>query len=75
MTTLLNRITYNPDQCGGRPCLRGMRIRVKDVLDMLAEGATPEGILADFPDLEAADIQACIAYAARYLDHAVLVTP
>ncbi len=51
-----------------------MRIRVKDVLDMLAEGATPEQILADFPDLEAADIQACIAYAARYLDHSVLVT-
>lgn len=70
----MNRITINPNQCGGRPCIRGMRIRVKDVLDMLAEGATPEQILADFPDLEAADIQACIAYAARYLDHSVLVT-
>ena len=70
----MNRITINPNQCGGRPCIRGMRIRVKDALDMLAEGATPEQILADFPDLEAADIQACIAYAARYLDHSVLVT-
>jgi len=70
----MNRITINPNQCGGRPCVRGMRIRVKDVLDMLAEGATPEQILADFPDLEAADIQAYIAYAARYLDHSVLVT-
>jgi len=70
----MNRITINPNQCGGRPCIRGMRIRVKDVLDMLAEAATPEEILADFPDLEAADIQACIAYAARYLDHSVLVT-
>jgi uncharacterized protein (DUF433 family) len=50
-----------------------MRIRVKDVLDMLADGATQEEILADFPDLEAADIQACIAYAARYVDHAVLL--
>jgi len=70
----MNRITINPNQCGGRPCVRGMRIRVKDVLDMLAEGATAEQILADFPDLEAADIQACIAYAARYLDHSVLVT-
>jgi uncharacterized protein (DUF433 family) len=70
----MNRITINPNQCGGRPCIRGMRIRVKDVLDMLAEGATAEQILADFPDLEAADIQACIAYAARYLDHSVLVT-
>ena len=70
----MNRITINPNQCGGRPCIRGMRIRVKDVLDMLAEGAAPAEILADFPDLEAADIQACIAYAARYLDHSVLVT-
>ena len=68
----MNRITINPNQCGGRPCVRGMRIRVKDVLDMLAEGATPEEILADFPDLEAEDLQACIAYAARYLDHSVL---
>jgi uncharacterized protein (DUF433 family) len=70
----MNRITINLNQCGGRPCIRGMRIRVKDVLDMLAEGATPEEILADFPDLEAADIQASISYAARYLDHSVLVT-
>lgn len=70
----LERITINPDQCGGRPCVRGMRIRVKDVLDMLAGGATQQEILADFPDLEADDLRACIAYAARYLDHAVLVT-
>ncbi len=70
----MNRITIDPEQCGGRPCIRGMRIRVKDVLDMLAEGATQGEILADFPDLEAADIQACIAYAARYVDHPVWVT-
>lgn len=69
----LERVTINPNQCGGRPCVRGMRIRVKDVLDMLAGGAAQEEILADFPDLEAEDIRACIAYAARYLDHAVLV--
>lgn len=50
-----------------------MRIRVKDVLDMLAGGASPEEILADYPDLEADDIRACVAYAARYLDHSVLV--
>lgn len=68
----MNRITTNPNQCGGKPCIRGMRIRVKDVLDMLAGGATREEILADFPDLEAADIQASIAYAARYVDHPVL---
>jgi uncharacterized protein (DUF433 family) len=69
--TELGRITIDPKQCGGRPCIRGMRIRVKDVLDMLAEGATQEEILGDFPDLEAEDIRACIAYAAQYLDQAV----
>ena len=69
---LLQRITVEPGKCGGRPCIRGMRIRVKDVLDMLAEGATQEEILSDFPDLETEDIRASIAYAARYLDHAVL---
>ena len=68
-----DRITINPQQCGGRPCVRGMRIRVKDVLDMLAGGASPEEILADYPDLEADDIRACVAYAACYLDHPVLV--
>ena len=66
------RITVEPGKCGGRPCIRGMRIRVKDVLDMLADGATPTEILADFPDLEPEDIQAAIAYAARYVDHPVL---
>lgn len=71
--TLLDRITVNPQQCGGRPCIRGMRIRVRDVLDMLAEGATQEELLADYPDLEAEDIRAAIAYAARYLGHPVLV--
>jgi uncharacterized protein (DUF433 family) len=69
----MERITINPAQCGGRPCIRGMRIRVKDVLDMLAEGASPEQILRDFPDLQPEDIQASIAYAAKYLDHAVVV--
>jgi uncharacterized protein (DUF433 family) len=66
----LDRITINPNQCGGRPCIRGMRIRVKDVLDMLAGGATQEEILQDFPDLEAEDIRACLAYAASHLDAA-----
>lgn len=69
----MERITINPAQCGGRPCVRGMRIRVKDVLEMLAGGAKEEEILADFPDLQREDIQACIAYAARYLDHPVVV--
>jgi uncharacterized protein (DUF433 family) len=69
----MERITINPAQCGGRPCVRGMRIRVKDVLEMLAGGAKEEEILADFPDLQREDLQACIAYAARYLDHPVVV--
>lgn len=68
-----NRITFNPNQCGGRPCIRGMRIRVKDVLDMLAGGATEQEILQDFPYLEAADIRACLEYAAAQLDHAVIM--
>jgi uncharacterized protein (DUF433 family) len=69
----MDRITVNPEQCGGRPCIRGMRIRVKDVLDMLAEGATEDEILSDFPDLEREDIRACFSYAARFFDHPVLV--
>lgn len=64
MFRAVERITINPEQCGCRPCIRGMRIRVKDVLDMLAGGATAEEILADYPDLEAEDIRACLAYAA-----------
>ncbi len=70
----MNRITFNPEQCGGRPCIRGMRIRVKDVLDLLAAGVTEAEILADFPDLEAEDIQACLAFAAEEADHPVLVS-
>ncbi len=68
----LHRITVDPEQCGGRPCLRGLRIRVKDVLDLLAAGATREEILADYPPLEDADITAAIEYAARQSDHPVL---
>ena len=70
--SLMNRIAFNPARCGGRPCIRGMRIRVKDVLDMLAGGAAPEKILQDFPDLEMEDIRACFAFSAAYLDHPVI---
>ena len=66
------RITHNPKQCGGRPCIRGMRIRVTDVLDLLANGLSTEQILAELPDLEAEDVQACLRYASRCLDHPVL---
>ncbi len=59
------RITFNPAQCGGRPCIRGMRIRVSDILEMLAEGVSAENILADFPDLEPEDISAALRFAAK----------
>jgi uncharacterized protein (DUF433 family) len=64
----LTRITQIPGQCGGKPCIRGMRIRVSDILEMMAENVTAEEILADFPDLEPADIQACLLFAARRTD-------
>ena len=66
------RITINPDQCGGRPCIRGMRIRVIDVLDLFAAGLSAEQILAEMPDLEMDDLKAALNYAARRLDHPVL---
>jgi uncharacterized protein (DUF433 family) len=69
---LLERITVEPGKCGGRPCIRGMRIRVTDILGMLAEGVPHEEILKDFPYLEPDDIKAALAYAARQSDHAVL---
>lgn len=71
MSTLLERITINPQQCGGRPCIRGMRIRVSDVLDLFAAGLSAEEILAEMPDLEADDLKASLTYAARKLNHPV----
>ena len=67
------RITFNPEQCGGRPCVRGMRILVKDLLDLLASGVSETEILAGFPYLERDDIAACLEYAAAELEHPVLV--
>lgn len=69
----MNRITINPEQCGGRPCVRGMRIRVSDVLDLFAAGLSADQILEELPDLEREDLAACLKFAARYLDHPVLV--
>jgi uncharacterized protein (DUF433 family) len=68
---LLERITVEPDKCGGRPCIRGLRIRVTDILAMLAEGVSHEEVLRDFPYLE----PDALAYAARQADHAVLHRP
>lgn len=66
------RITVNPKQCGGRPCVRGMRIRVVDVLDLLAAGLSREQILDELPDLEEEDIEAALRYASRRVDHPIL---
>ncbi len=63
--SLLSRITQTPGQCGGRPCIRGLRIRVSDILEMLACGVEGTEILQDFPDLEPDDIPACLVFAAR----------
>jgi uncharacterized protein (DUF433 family) len=70
---MIDRITFNPNQCAGRPCIRGMRIRVKDVLDLLAAGVTQSEILEDYPYLESDDIKACLDYAADQADHPVLL--
>jgi uncharacterized protein (DUF433 family) len=72
MTELENRITVNAEQCGGRPCIRGMRIRVSDVLDLLANGLTQQQVLDEMPDLESDDIRACLTYASTRLNHPVL---
>ncbi len=68
----MGRITVDSNVCGGRPCIRGLRVRVKDVLDLLAAGATREEILADYPYLQAEDIVAVLEFAARQNDHPVL---
>lgn len=72
MADLLDRITINPEQCGGRPCIRGMRIRVIDVLDLLAAGLTVEQVLEEMPDLEVEDVRACLQYARDRIDHPVI---
>ena len=66
------RITINPQQCGGRPCIRGLRIRVQDILELLAAGATTAEILEDYPYLEPEDITASLHYAAQQADHPIL---
>ena len=70
----LSRITVEEGKCGGRPCIRGLRLRVKDVLELLSAGASFEEILKDYPFLEREDILAAIDYAAHQTDHVVLRT-
>jgi len=72
MSEIMERITADPAQCGGRPCVRGMRIRVTDVLDLLAGGLSREEILDEMPALEAEDFEACLRFASRRLNHPIL---
>ena len=71
---MTSRITINSDQCGGRPCIRGMRVRVSDVLDLFAAGLTSQDILQELPYLEPDDLRACLQYAAREINHPVLLS-
>ena len=64
---LLKRITVNPEQCGGRPCLRGMRIRVTDVLALLSISLSMDKVLQELPDLDEDDLRACMVYATQKL--------
>mgnify|MGYP002759392460 CR=1 FL=1 len=66
---LLERITIEPGKRGGRPCIRQLRVTVTDVLELLADGMTPDEVVAQLPYLEVDDVRACLMYAARYLDH------
>lgn len=72
MASRLDRITTDPQVLGGRPCIRGLRVRVKDILDLLASGASRKQILDDYPYLEDDDIAAALEYAAQYVDHPVI---
>ena len=72
MSQIFDRITVNPRQCGGRPCVRGMRIRVSDVLELLADGMSPEQILDEHPDLELDDIHACLRFASQRVSNPIL---
>jgi len=69
MDELLKRITIDPEQCGGRPCIRGMRIRVVDVLDLLASGLSADQVLEELPDLEKDDVLAALRYASQRGGH------
>ena len=68
----IDRITIEPGKCGGRPCIRGLRIRVSDILGLLGSGASHQEILEDYPQLEESDIRASLEYAATQADHAIL---
>jgi uncharacterized protein (DUF433 family) len=71
---LLNRISSDPAICGGRPCIKGTRMRVADIVEALANGASQQQLLADFDYLTADDIAAALLYAARATEHRVVRT-
>ena len=73
MPEVFDRITVDPEQCGGRPCVRGMRIRVSDILDLLAAGLSPEQVLDELPDLETDDITSCLRFASLTMSRIVTV--
>jgi uncharacterized protein (DUF433 family) len=72
MSNHLSRISIDPAVCGGRPCIRGTRMRVSDVVDLMAAGETRESILSDYPYLQDADISAALAYASAATSHRVI---
>lgn len=74
MNNWKERITINLAHCGGRPCIRGMRVRVIDILNLLAAGLTQDQVTEELPDLEKEDIEAALKYASYWLDHSVITT-
>jgi uncharacterized protein (DUF433 family) len=72
MAEIADRITVNPKQCGGRPCVRGMRVRVTDVLDLLAAGRSPKQVVKEPPHLEVEDVYACLRFASSRVGHPVV---
>ena len=72
MAEVFDRITVSPTQCGGKPCVRGLRIRVSDVLDLLASGLSPAEVLEELPDLVQEDINAVLRFASRKLNHPIV---
>ncbi len=72
MEELVKRITFDPEKCGGRPCIRGMRIRVSDILDLYSAGLSSEQIIKEMPDLEQEDLKAALIYASRKIDHPII---
>lgn len=72
MTYLMERITVDPQVCGGRACIRGLRIRVTDILDLLAAGLSAQQVVEELPDLELADVEAALKFASGRLDHPIL---